>query len=146
MFHGENRRDQFVITVDRARFAGEPVALVVAETRDAAEKVAREVDFQELNYITNQDEAGEEGAPLVHDKWPRNEYGELHLIYGDAESVLATAAVVDTRVYHSPTASHAALEPHVSPASWTDDGQLETWSGTQAPNEVRKRVAGIFRV
>lgn len=146
MFHGENRCDQPVLAVDRARYAGEPVALVVAESRDAAENAAREVDvdFEELDYITNQDEAGQEGAPLVHDEWPGNECGEFRLIHGDAESALETAAVVDTRVYHSPTANHAALEPYVSTASWTDDGRLEIWSGTQAPYEVRKRLAGIF--
>ncbi len=145
MFHGENRRDQPVLAVDRVRYVGEPVALVVAETRQAAERATRyvDVDVEELPFVTHQDEAGEPDAPLVHEEWAGNDCGEWQLVHGDAEQAMKTAAVVDTRTYYSPTANHAALEPHVATASWDDDA-LEIWTGTQAPYEVRKRLSGIF--
>ena len=57
------------LATDKARYAGDGVAVVVAETRalakDAAELV--EVDYEPLDAVTDLERALEEGAPLVHD-------------------------------------------------------------------------------
>ncbi|MFI6348606.1 xanthine dehydrogenase family protein molybdopterin-binding subunit [Streptomyces sp. NPDC050560] len=145
LFHGENRADQPVLAVDRVRYAGEPMALVVAGTRALAESAAREVDadIEELDHVVDQDEAAEPGAPLLHDAWPLNDCGSYDLVLGDARTAMAGAAHVHTRTYRSPTASHAALEPHVATARWSG-GNLDVWTGTQAPYVVRDRLAGIF--
>ena len=148
MFHGENHQDQPLLAVDRVRYAGEPVALVIAENRDLAQSAARQiyVDYEELEYVMDHETAANEGVIQIHDAHPRNECGEFQLIHGDAEQALATAAFVDTRTYHTPTVNHAALEPYVATARWTADATLEVWTGTQAPYEVRKRLAGIFQM
>jgi CO/xanthine dehydrogenase Mo-binding subunit len=149
LFHGERRQDQPVIAVDKVRYVGEPVALVIAETRAAAELGAKrvEVDIDELPFVTNQDEAAVPGAPQLHDDWPGNDCGTAQLIHGeDAEEALERAAFVHTATYTSPTANHAALEPHVASAVWLADGTLEVWSGTQAAWQVRRRLAGIFDI
>ena len=145
MYHGENRRDQPLIAMDTVRYAGEPVALVVAETRELAESAAAEVDveYEDLAYVVDHDQAGLPDAPQVHTAWPGNDCGSWRLVHGDAEAAMKTAAHVDTRTYRSPTANHAAMEPYVATARWRA-GDLEVWSGTQAPYEVRRRLSGIF--
>jgi carbon-monoxide dehydrogenase large subunit len=76
----------------KARFAGEPVALVVAETHaqalDAAELV--EVDYEPLAAITSGDAARARGAPLVSEEVPGNVCIDWHT--GDAAGVDAAFA------------------------------------------------------
>lgn len=147
MRHGETRQDQPLLAVDVVRYAGEPVVLVVAESMEIADRAAAavDVDYEELDYVVDHDEAALPGAPQVHESWPENHCGYWQLLHGDAEAAMAKAAQVDTRTYHSPTASHAAMEPHVATAAW-NGGDLEVWSGTQAPYSVRTRLAGIFGI
>jgi CO/xanthine dehydrogenase Mo-binding subunit len=147
MFHGESRRDQPLLALDVVRYAGEPVALVVAETRELADRAAAEVDveYHELDFVVDHNAASLAGAPQLHEAWPANDCGAWQLVHGDAEAAMKSAAYVDTRTYRSPTANHAAMEPYVATASWCA-GDLELWSGTQAPYEVRRRLAGIFGV
>ena len=62
------------LTVDKARYAGDGVAVVVAESRalakDAAELV--EVDYEPLPAVTDVGEAVSDSAPLVHDEYEEN--------------------------------------------------------------------------
>jgi CO/xanthine dehydrogenase Mo-binding subunit len=147
MFHGESRADQPVLARDRVRYVGEPVALVVAETPDAAERAVRDVDIEieELPFVVDQDDAGKPDAPQLHDPWAGNDCGEWNLVLGDADAAMATAAHVHSRTYRTPSANHAAMEPHVATAHWHGD-MLEVWTGTQAPYVVRNRLATIFGV
>jgi CO/xanthine dehydrogenase Mo-binding subunit len=144
--HGENRADQPVLAFDKVRYVGEPVAVVVAQTRAVAEEAARLVvpEITELPFVESHEEAALPGAPVLHDEWPENECGSWTLRHGDAEAAMTTADVVHTATYRSPTANHAPMEPHVATASWLPDGTLEVWTGTQSPYPVRKRLADIF--
>lgn len=145
--HGENRQDQPVIAFDKVRYVGEPVAVVVAETRAQADEAARAVvpEITALPFVTSHEDAALPGAPVVHEQWPANECGSWTLRHGDdAEQAVASADVVHTATYRSPMANHAPMEPHVATASWLPDGTLEVWTGTQAPYPVRTRLAGIF--
>jgi CO/xanthine dehydrogenase Mo-binding subunit len=145
MFHGESRADQPVLALGRVRYAGEPVALVVADNREVAEQAVRDVDVEidELPYVVDHDAAGLPGAPQLHEEWPLNDSGSWKLVLGDAEAAMARAAHVHTQTYRTPAVNHAAMEPHVASAQWNGD-VLEVWTGTQAPYVVRNRLAGIF--
>ncbi len=74
------------LAVDRVRFVGDPVAMVVAETptqaRDAAELVV--VDIDELPAVTDPVAAAQDGAPQLYDGVPNNVCLDYH--YGDAEA------------------------------------------------------------
>ncbi|MBO0828457.1 MAG: xanthine dehydrogenase family protein molybdopterin-binding subunit [Streptosporangiales bacterium] len=144
--HGETRQDQPVLAFDKVRYVGEPVALVVAETRTAAEDAAALVDVEiaELDLVVDHELAGQPGAPVLHEAWPDNECGTWTLRHGDAEAAMARAEVVHRATYRSPAANHAPMEPHVATAAWLPDGRLEVWTSTQAPYPVRRRLAEIF--
>src|SRR6185437_16174410 len=61
-------RDRPVLAIDRVRFVGEPVALIIAETYDVAEEAAEllRVEYEELRAVCTAEEALADGAPLVH--------------------------------------------------------------------------------
>ncbi len=84
--------EQPILTTDKVRFVGDPVALVVAETakqaKDAAEAVFVEIDT--LPAVTDAAEAAAAGAPLVHDATPANVILDFH--HGDAAAVTAAFA------------------------------------------------------
>jgi CO/xanthine dehydrogenase Mo-binding subunit len=143
---GENRPDQPLLAMGKVRFVGEPVAIVVAESRAVAEAAAARVypDIEELPYVVDAVRAGEPGAPQLHDEWPGNDCGSWTLVHGDAEAAMRTAAHVHTATYSSPTQNHVPMEPHVSTAAWLPDGSLEVWTGTQAPYAVQQRLAEYF--
>ncbi len=83
---------QPILTTDKVRFAGDPYAIVVAETRkqakDAAEAVFADIDI--LPAVTDAASAAALGAPLVHDASPGNVI--LDFQHGDAASVEAAFA------------------------------------------------------
>ena len=68
--YGAQIKDQTVLACDRARFAGDPVAAVAAETlREADEALALiEVDYEELDSVFDPVAACDQDAPLVHDR------------------------------------------------------------------------------
>lgn len=88
---------QPLLATDKVRFAGEPVALIVAETQaqalDAAELVV--VDYEPLPAVTSAGAARAPGAPLLSDEIPANTCLDWHT--GDtegAEAAFAAAAHV----------------------------------------------------
>lgn len=144
-WYGAMRADQPVLAPDRARYAGDPVAIVIAETRRAAIEatVLVDVDYDPLPYVADHLAAGEADAPSVHDAWPDNLCGSWKLRHGDLEAGLAAADVVHTGVYTSPSASHVPMEPHVAVASW-ERGHLTIWSSTQAPHAAAAGMRAMF--
>ncbi len=83
---------QPILTTDKVRFAGDPFAIVVAETRklakDGAEAVYADIDI--LPAVTDAASAAAPGAPLVHDVTPGNVI--LDFQHGDAAAVEAAFA------------------------------------------------------
>jgi aerobic carbon-monoxide dehydrogenase large subunit len=81
-----------VLTSDRVRYVGDPVAIVVAatgvEAKDAAEAVF--LDVEPLPAVSRASEAAALGVPQLHDAAPGNVAAEFH--YGDAEKVAAAFA------------------------------------------------------
>jgi len=73
------------LATDRVRYAGEPVAFIVAETReiayDALELV--DVDYERLRVVVDQEEAVKPGAPQLHANVPNNLIGVFKLGGGD---------------------------------------------------------------
>ena len=67
-YYGHVVLDHPVLAIGKVRYHGEPVALVVAETKlDAAEGADRlDITYEDLPYVTDGDEALADGAPVLH--------------------------------------------------------------------------------
>ena len=107
-----------VLTIDKARFVGDPVAVVIAETlaqaKDGAELV--DVNYSELPSVVSTSGADKPGAPLLHEEVPDNL--TLDWEFGDAAAVDAAFAsahqvteieLVNNRMVTNPMEPRAAI-------------------------------------
>jgi carbon-monoxide dehydrogenase large subunit len=129
----------YPLAVDEARFQGDGVAVVVAESRalakDAAELV--EVDYEPLGSTADVEKALEDGAPLVHDDLGTNECYVWKLDSGDVQAAIDAADVVVTRRYFQPRLIPNAIEPRGVLAQVGPTDEVTLWSATQVPHILR---------
>jgi aerobic carbon-monoxide dehydrogenase large subunit len=129
---------------DKARYAGDAVAVVIAESRalakDAAELV--EVDYEPLPAVTDVGEALGEGVPLVHEEFGTNRSYDWTLSAGDVDKAFAEAAVTVSQRYRQNRLIPTAIEPRgvlVQPVP--AQGEFTVWSATQIPHILRVLLA-----
>ena len=138
---------QFALCRDRARYVGEIVAMVVAESRARAEDAAEaiEVDWEPRSVVTDMRQAAEPGTPLVHEAWGTNVgVGFTHAI-GDVEAAFARADLVMSETFHIQRYVGMPLESRGAVAVWDRrDGTLTTWNSTQVPHFVQQGLAGAL--
>ena len=143
-------KDRPIIAVDRVRYVGEPVAIVIAETIEIAENAAELVDvvYEELPRATTILEAMAEGAPLIHEHHENlqdfyfkggakptqgsNVFHTYRNNVGDVDAAEAAAAYVHEDHFTFPAISHFAMEPHTVIADFKGDS-LTVWAGAQTP-------------
>jgi carbon-monoxide dehydrogenase large subunit len=138
------------LPVDRVRFVGEPVAMVVAETtgaaRDGAERVA--VDWQPLPAIVTAAAAIAPGAPAVWDEWPSNIAVETAA--GDAaaaEAAFARAAHVVALETRANRVTGVPMEPRTAVATYDDaSGRYTLYAGCGGVQRIRADVAETLGV
>jgi aerobic carbon-monoxide dehydrogenase large subunit len=133
------------LTADKARYAGDGVAVVVAESRalakDAAELV--DVDYEPLTPVTDVAEAVSESAPLVHDEYDENRAYTWTLQNGEVDRLFSEAAVTVKEHYRQQRLIPNAIEPRsvlVQPVLAT--GEYTMWSATQVPHIARVTLSG----
>ncbi len=125
---------------DKVRHQGDPVAVVVAETRAAAEDAAEavEVDYEQLPAVVDMDAALAEGATLVHDDLGTNKSYTWALTNGDVDAVFADAPVVVKERYVIQRAIPNAIEPRAVLADPNAAmGTYTLYSATQIPHIVK---------
>lgn len=139
-------RNFAALALDRVRYAGEPVAVVVAADRylaeDALERI--EVDYEPLPAVADLERALSPDAPLVHEDAGTNLAGEWETSFGDAAAAFAAADVVVRATLRidrgcaQPMETRAVLARH-EPAS----RQLTVWATTQAPHRLRAGISAL---
>jgi CO/xanthine dehydrogenase Mo-binding subunit len=130
-----------VLAQDRVRYAGEPVAVVAAETRQIADAAAElvAVDYEELPGVFDVTSALAGDSPLVHDVG--NTLVTWQIRCGDAAAALAAADVVVEGEYRTQHVEHAYLEPEAG-VGWLENGVLTLRVSTQ----VIEHAAAIARI
>jgi carbon-monoxide dehydrogenase large subunit len=139
-----NNPPHWPLAKEKARYEGDGVAVVVAESRaaamDAAEAVR--VEYEELPAVTASDAALADGAPVVHDEFGTNRCYTWKLTNGDVDKVFAEAPVVVKQRNVIRRLIPNAMEPRsivVQPTPST--GQFTMWSSTQIPHVLRTGMA-----
>jgi aerobic carbon-monoxide dehydrogenase large subunit len=129
----------FPLASEEARYQGDGVAVVIAESRalaaDATELV--QVDYELLPAIADVTKALEPGAPLVHADFGTNECYVWKLEAGDAQAAIDSADVVVTRRYFQPRLIPNAIEPRGVLAQMLPGDEVTLWSATQIPHILR---------
>lgn len=135
-----------IVAADRARYAGAPVAFVVAVTRaqakDAAELV--EVDYEELDAVVDTATALEGQGTALHEECPGNLAYDWH--YGDETAVEAAfkgaAHVTRLELINNRLVANA-MEPRSAVAGWdAASGSVTVHTCTQGPWAFRDTLAG----
>jgi xanthine dehydrogenase YagR molybdenum-binding subunit len=125
---------------DEIHYAGQPVALVVAETLDQAAYAGTLVEIADAadRPVVFRSEMADEAVVPPQRMWP------LASSIGDAGKAIADAAVRIEGVYTMPDRHHNPMEPHATLAAWDDDGTLTLYDSTQMVNGTRKLVSLVL--
>jgi CO/xanthine dehydrogenase Mo-binding subunit len=156
---GEAIRDRPPIAVDKVRYHGEPVALVVADTPVQAKKAADliNVQYELLPVVNSPTQAIQKDAPLVHERL--GEYKKEKDVYPVPDTNIAThikirkgnmergwnesETVVEASFSFSPS-DHAAMETRCATAEILPDGNITITTSSQAPFMVKRLISDYF--
>ena len=138
--------DQPVLCGDRVRFAGDKVAVVVAETSDAAHTGARlvTVTYEDLAAVTDSRDALAPDAPLVHGKHGSNLLTRIPIRKGDVEAGFNDADVVLDGEFATTWQEHAFLQPEAGVAYVDEAGRVIIETAGQWLHEDRKQIAQML--
>ncbi|HUB95655.1 MAG TPA: xanthine dehydrogenase family protein molybdopterin-binding subunit [Stellaceae bacterium] len=159
-YYGPAFHDQPILADGKVRFAGEPVAVALAEDRHVAEEAAAliEVDYEELPAVYDEVEATKSSA-IVHEVLkPAGTFPDLkhldgrrdtnialdfHLVRGDADQGFAASDHVFEHVFRTQQTMHTPLEPFVSAADASAD-RITIHTASQGPSFVRIEIARLL--
>jgi carbon-monoxide dehydrogenase large subunit len=142
-----NERTQVPLAKDKVRFVGEPIAVVIAESRYIAEDALGDiiVDFEPLPAVVELEKAMEAGSALVHDDLGSNVAAHVVQHKGDYDSARAKADLVIKRRFLYDHGTAAAMENRGIVAQWDGRaGKLTVWDTTQAPIPIRNGLAAML--
>ncbi len=137
----------YPLAVDKVRYFGEPLAVVVADNRylaeDAIDMVA--VDYEMLPAVVDPEKAMEPGAALVHEEAGSNIVYKFHFATDGIDKVFQDAEVVIKERIRSHRITACPIEPRAYLAHYNkDEDTLTMWSATANPHSLRGRIAEII--
>jgi 2-furoyl-CoA dehydrogenase large subunit len=140
--------DQWSLAINRVRFVGEAVALVVAEDRYVAEDALDdiEVEYKKLEAVVDPLAALEKDAPLVHPGVGSNVPSDRHFVYGDPDRRFAEADRVVAITVDYPRNSQTPLEGYVVVADYhAGEGIYDVMCNFQGPFTVHPVMSKALR-
>jgi carbon-monoxide dehydrogenase large subunit len=140
-------RTQHCLALDEVNYAGQAVAVVIADSRPIAEDAAAlvAVDYDVLPAISDAKDAIAPGAPLAFTDIPTNVALVVPTTYGDVDGAFSRAANVFEEDIWAHRGGGMAMEPRAVAASYeiaTD--MLTVWSATQTPHLGRRTLADLI--
>ena len=135
---GISTLDETPFCTDKARYVGDEVAGVVAETEEALEEALSRisVEYEPLTPVTDPLDALEEGAPLVHEDKPGNVAYGFEIERGEVDDAFRRADQVFEGAYRTHLTHQAYLEPTGAIGSF-QDGRLTVWGCLQSIYAIR---------
>jgi xanthine dehydrogenase YagR molybdenum-binding subunit len=128
---------------DRIHYAGQPIALVIADTLDQATHAGTLIKVTYETHpptVFDPRTAKEDAVEPSQRMWP------LSSSVGDAEKAIAHAAIKIEQTYTMPDRHHNPMEPHATLAVWDDDGTLTLYDSTQMVVGTRKLASLVLGI
>ncbi len=154
--------DRPPIAIDKVRYYGEPVALVVAKSEDEAMLALKliHVEYELLPNVNSVSDALKENAPLIHenltdynktvtDIYPQNHSNICDLIKirkGDIARGFSDCDVVIEEKFYLPQSDHVAMETRNARCEILPDGRVFIDSSTQSPFAVKKLISDTYNI
>jgi carbon-monoxide dehydrogenase large subunit len=141
--------DMPLLARHKVRYAGEPVAAVIAESEEIAEQAIElvQVEYDELPVLLDPEAALRSDAPLLHDGVEGvdgNVCWRQATRAGDVEAAFASADLVLSERLRTSKAHAMPMETHAAVASWDPLDGPTLWTSTQQPHVVRNVAAHVL--
>src|SRR6185437_11887012 len=137
------------IAVGRVRYAGEPVVVVVAESRYLAEDAIDLIDaqYEALPAVIDPLRAMEQGAALLHDGFPNNTASDRSFQYGDPDRIFAEAKRTVAITIRYPRNSCTPIETYGVIAEYDPGEQAyDVLANFQGPFSIHAVLSRALRV
>lgn len=154
--------DRPALAKDVVRYAGEPVAMVVAQDEPSAKEAVGMIDvlYEQLPVILTPTEAMAKDAPLIHsrtngykkvttDIYPEagtNIASRYRIRKGDPDQAFNDCDVIVKRRFFLPPSDHLAMEVRTARAEISSDGTVSITTSSQSPYTVRKQLSEAFTI
>ena len=139
--HHQDVADRMLLN-RHVRYYGDDVAVVIAENEVAAMQGVRalKVEYEELPFVLDVQEAMADGAPQLHEAYPNNILNHTAIRNGDYEKASQEPGLIKVEGwYDTPTVQHCHIENHGCFA-YEENGRMVVVSSTQIPHIVRRVV------
>lgn len=153
--------DRPIIAIDKVRYHGEVVAVVVADSEAKAKRAAEAVKvlYELLPVVNSPSQAIEKSAPLVHENSASykvigtalpvpntNIANRTKIRKGDIKKGWEESEVVAEEKFSFRPSDHAAMETRCAAAEILPDGRVIILSSSQSPFEIKKLVSSYFNI
>lgn len=131
---------------DITRYVGNVLAVVAAENPDVLEEIAAlvEVDYTELEPVTNPFDALKGDAPMIHPDG--NIMSRANLVRGNADEAIKNSKYVVTRKYKTSWQEHGFMEPECAVAMPEGEDGVLVYTTSQSVYDVQRECAAMLNV
>lgn len=159
---GVTLQDRPILAMEKVRYYGEVIAIVIATSEDIAEKAceAIKVEYEDLPIINTVIDALKPNATLVHDNatmylaetedvFPvenSNIASSYKIRKGNIEASFTKSDYIIEKSFSLKKSDHVAMEIRVADAKISSDGEVTIWSSTQSPYKIKKLVSKLFNI
>jgi aerobic carbon-monoxide dehydrogenase large subunit len=134
----------FGLAIDKVRLIGDPVAIVIAESRYLAEDACEliDIDYEQLEAIATFEQALDPNGPKVFDSLDSNIVLEMENTFGEVDESFAAAEVIVKSTFAQHRVAQQPMEGRGGVCDFdAETGQLVYYTGTQAPHAVKGYIA-----
>jgi len=132
---------------DKVRYAGDPVALIVAESRYLAEDArdAVEVEYEPLEAVVTMEQAADPELPALFEDVGSNVFYTEAMNFGEPDAAFAQADRVVSAMIDSARVTHVPMEGRGGVADYNiGTDELTYHAGSQAPHALRQGLSGLL--
>jgi xanthine dehydrogenase YagR molybdenum-binding subunit len=131
---------------DKVKFNGQPIALVVAETSEAARYAASlvKLEYAQEAHVTDLFKQRGAATPIKTPSDPGEAMFAPPKPRGNADQAFAAAAVRHEGEYYVPSEYHNPMELYASTAIYEAGGRLTVYDKTQGVQNVHRYLCGVF--
>jgi 2-furoyl-CoA dehydrogenase large subunit len=140
--------EHWCLAVDKVRYAGEPVAIVVAEDRYIAEDALEliDVEYEPLDAVIDTEAATSQSAPVLHEAVGSNVVSDRSFNYGDPDSAFSQAHRRVQLKVHYPRNSCTPIETYVVVAEYGSENDYDVLSNFMGPFSLHAVMALALKV
>lgn len=139
--------DEFPLALDKARYIGDAVAAIIADSEYEAQWAAQNltIEYEILPSVLSIEDAKNFPHHRVNEHAKvGNITKAVDLIFGDVENELKNSDVVFTNDFNFHGTTHAAIEPHVAIGDFSQAGVLTVYSSTQVPHYLHRCLSSVL--